>query len=136
MKIKEFNTITEFPLHIIVREETIPSTDKIVFVVGKDINGGGFRDVKNKFIAYKKCEKIKLLPTATVEFHNGDYKPELPTIEQCVKGVREICAKQNFSEDELRHRARFIYLMARLDFWNEFPILLEEITYQRKKHVK
>ena len=133
MKIKEFNTITEFPLHIIVREETIPSTDKIVFVVGKDINGGGFRDVKNKFIAYKKCEKIKLLPTATVEFHNGDYKAELPTIEQCVKAVREICLGKNFSADELKHRANLMFLMARMESMDATAILLGELIAQRNK---
>lgn len=54
-----------------------------------------------------------------------------PTIEECLKVIKEICKDSNFTEEELKHRARLLFFINRLDFWTEMPILLKEIQYQR-----
>lgn len=61
-------------------------------------------------------------------------KENLPTIQACLATIKEICAGKNISEEELKHRARLLYLMNRLSFWNDLPVLLEEINYQRSKN--
>lgn len=55
-----------------------------------------------------------------------------PTLDECLVGIREVCKESDFSEDELLHRARILYLMNRLDFFNEMTVLLDEINYNKK----
>ena len=54
-----------------------------------------------------------------------------PTIEECREAVNELTKDLNFSEEELKHRTRWLYLLNRLSFWDDMPILLEEIKYQK-----
>jgi hypothetical protein len=57
---------------------------------------------------------------------------KLPTLEKCREGINEICKDMRFSEEELQHRARILFLLSRLNFWDELPVLLDEIRYQKK----
>lgn len=45
--------------------------------------------------------------------------------------IKIICKDQNFSAEELHHRARLMYLMNKINFWVDLPVLLEELNYQR-----
>jgi len=54
------------------------------------------------------------------------------TIDTCLASVKEICKENNFTEDELKHRARILYLLNKLNFWQDFPVLVEEIIYQKE----
>jgi hypothetical protein len=65
--------------------------------------------------------------------NSKDQKREPPDLNSCIESIKTICAGKDFSDEEIRHRARLLFLMNRLDFWNEFPILLEEIQYQKEK---
>ena len=55
---------------------------------------------------------------------NKDYQ-------KCLTAVEQICKGQNFNHDEIHHRARILYLMNKLNFWEDFPVLLDEFKYQR-----
>lgn len=50
-----------------------------------------------------------------------------------LKAIREICKDNNFSEEELLHRARLLYFINRLDFGKEMPMLLGLIQYEVEK---
>ena len=56
-----------------------------------------------------------------------------PSIEECLLTINEICKNLNLSEEELKHRARLLFFINRLDFGTEMLILFEEILYQRNK---
>ena len=55
-----------------------------------------------------------------------------PTIETCLETIKGICEGKNFTEEQLKHRARILFLLNRLDFFDDMPILFEEINYQRE----
>lgn len=52
-------------------------------------------------------------------------------MEEYLKVIREICKGKNLTEEEIRHRARLLFLINRLNFFDELPVLLEELMYQR-----
>ena len=57
---------------------------------------------------------------------------KLPTMEECQKTINEICKDSKFETNEMQHRARILYLINRFSFWEDFPVFMQEINYQRE----
>lgn len=55
-----------------------------------------------------------------------------PTIEECLKVVKQLNEKPNpnATEVELKHKANLLYLLNRLNFWEDVPILLEFVKHE------
>lgn len=53
---------------------------------------------------------------------------------ECEAAIQQICSGLDLPENELQSRARLLYLMNRLNFWEDMPVLLAELIYQRDKN--
>jgi hypothetical protein len=60
-----------------------------------------------------------------------------PTIEECVNIVREINKDvPNVNEEELKHRANWLYILNRLNFFDDVPVLLQIINKEVERKTK
>lgn len=57
----------------------------------------------------------------------------MPTIEECLKVVKEINDGSSQTEEELKHKANWLYMLNRLNFWQDMPILIEIIQHEIKQ---
>ncbi len=53
-----------------------------------------------------------------------------PTIEKCLEVIRELNKDIPQSEELIKHKANWLYMLNRLDFWQDMPVLLELIKYK------
>lgn len=56
-----------------------------------------------------------------------------PTIEQCLHSITLICEGNGDSPEELQHKADLLYLLNRLDFFKDVPVLIKFIEYEKAK---
>ena len=56
-----------------------------------------------------------------------------PTLEDCKKVILEINKDIPQSDEQLLNKAHWLYMLNRLNFWEDMPILLELIKYEIKK---
>lgn len=56
-----------------------------------------------------------------------------PTIEQCLTAIKELNNDIPQSEELLKQKANWLYLLNRLSFWEDLPILLDIVKYERDK---
>jgi hypothetical protein len=61
---------------------------------------------------------------------------KLPTIEECLATIRELNKENNETEENLKHKANWLYMLNRLKFWDDMPILIELIQYEIKHKSK
>jgi hypothetical protein len=59
-----------------------------------------------------------------------------PTIEECLATIRELNKGNNESEENLKHKANWLYMLNRLKFWEDMPVLIELIQYEVKQKCK
>ena len=61
---------------------------------------------------------------------------KLPTIEECLATIRELNKGNSESEENLKHKANWLYMLNRIKFWDDMPILIELIQYEVKQKCK
>ena len=54
-----------------------------------------------------------------------------PDIEKCIESIKIICEGNNDSTEVIKHKANWLYMLNRLDFFKDLPILIELIEYER-----
>lgn len=59
-----------------------------------------------------------------------------PTIEECLATIRELNKGNNESEENLKHKANWLYMLNRLKFWEDMSVLIELIQYEVKQKCK
>ena len=55
------------------------------------------------------------------------------TIEKCLETVKELCVDTNESEEALNNKANWLYIMNRLSFWNDMPVVIQMIQFEKQK---
>jgi hypothetical protein len=56
-----------------------------------------------------------------------------PTIEQCLATIRELNKDVPQPEELLKQKANWLYLLNRLSFWDDIPVLMDIVNYERLK---
>jgi hypothetical protein len=101
----------------------------IIFAEGFNGIGGGYS------IFYhdnSKIAKINCLTTKCWKVILDIEEQTLPKIDECLNGIKQICENDNDSDELLKHKANWIYILNKLNFWDDVPILLEILKYEIK----
>lgn len=53
-----------------------------------------------------------------------------PTMSDCLEAVTKINEGIPNTEELLMHKARWLYMLNRLNFWNDMPVMLDIIKYE------
>ena len=59
-----------------------------------------------------------------------------PTIEECLATIRELNKQNQQTEEQLKHKANWLYMINRLKFWEDVPVMIEIIQYEIKQKCK
>jgi len=59
-----------------------------------------------------------------------------PTIKKCLEVVRELNKGLPATEEQLKDKANWLYMLNRLSFFDDIPILLEIVFYDRKQQLQ
>jgi hypothetical protein len=59
-----------------------------------------------------------------------------PTIEECLATIRELNKQNEQTEEQLKHKANWLYMLNRLKFWEDMPVMIEIIQYEIKQKCK
>ncbi len=60
-----------------------------------------------------------------------------PSLETCIKTVREINKNNPLATEEvIIQNARWLYFINRLSFWEDIPVLIDLIKYEKQKSTK
>lgn len=54
-----------------------------------------------------------------------------PSIEKCNETIEQICKGMENSPELIKHKANWLYILQRLSFWKDMPVLLELIKYEQ-----
>lgn len=59
-----------------------------------------------------------------------------PTMTDCLNAVKKINEGTECSDEKIQHNARWLYMLNRLDFWNDMPVMLDIIKQEVSKKIK
>jgi hypothetical protein len=59
-----------------------------------------------------------------------------PTIEECLETIRHLNKQNQQTEEELKHKANWLYILNRLNFWEDMPVMIQMIQYEIKQKCK
>ncbi len=55
-----------------------------------------------------------------------------PTLDECIEAVRKINEGISSDEDKITNNARWLYILNRINFWNDMPIVTALINQEIK----
>lgn len=56
-----------------------------------------------------------------------------PTLDECKKVIIDLVSGSECSDAEIMQRARLLYFLNRLSFWDDMPILFDLINHEKNK---